>query len=497
MLRRILVSAAILCSLSAPAFAQPAPVPALPDTERRTNYSISSSTCACAVNFALYGDGTDYANWLEVWLNGLNISATDPTFGWTITSPSGPLGNLARPITDAVLTFNNPQTGAVQIVGARRPRQTSQFSENRGVTARDLNVRLTDITAIERELWDRSNDLTGRGLFFAPGITTGPMPQPSACQGNLLGFDATGHNPQCYSAATGTGTVTSTTPTVAGDIATYNNAIGTSLTDTGVSLTSNPQNRVLASPAASTGASSMRALVGADLPNPSASTLGGVQSATAPAHQFMTGITTGGVPAFGQPAVTDAQPTAANTVNGNFTGGSASPAANAMPSCPASGNNRLVYVSGTGFVCGTYAPAASTSQPANPTAPNSNNFFHMMGLAGSITPNTTGSVLIAISGNIVTTSATAGIGITYSINYGTGTAPTNNATATGTVASNTPVYTNPTTVTAANVAVPFAIEAVVTGLTPGTAYWIDLAAKAVTTTSATTFNNLTINAIEN
>src|SRR6516165_4574331 len=125
MLRKFIFGLALLASSSAFAQAPPA-VPALPDTERRTSYSITGTTCTCAVGFALYGDGTDYGNWLEVWLNGvLQASST-----YTITSPTGPLSSIARPITDAVLTFNTSTTGTVQIVGARRPRRTTQFNEN-------------------------------------------------------------------------------------------------------------------------------------------------------------------------------------------------------------------------------------------------------------------------------------------------------------------------------------------------------------------------------
>jgi hypothetical protein len=54
------------------AFAQvPAPVPALPDAERRTSYSITASQCGCAIGFALFGDSTDYQNWVEVFVNGV------------------------------------------------------------------------------------------------------------------------------------------------------------------------------------------------------------------------------------------------------------------------------------------------------------------------------------------------------------------------------------------------------------------------------------------
>src|ERR1700736_5818994 len=60
---------AVFFSIAA-AFAQaPGPVPALPDAERRTSYSISASTCSCSVGFSLYGDSNDVANWLTVWVN--------------------------------------------------------------------------------------------------------------------------------------------------------------------------------------------------------------------------------------------------------------------------------------------------------------------------------------------------------------------------------------------------------------------------------------------
>jgi hypothetical protein len=131
-----------LLSTFGAALAQPAPIPALPDAERRISFSITNSTCACSLgaNLALYGDGNDFANWVEVFINGIRVNFNDPTFGWTITSQSGtPLANLPRPITDGVLTFTNPQTGTVQIVGARRPRRVAQFAENMGVPARNLN----------------------------------------------------------------------------------------------------------------------------------------------------------------------------------------------------------------------------------------------------------------------------------------------------------------------------------------------------------------------
>ncbi|SHH17157.1 hypothetical protein [Bradyrhizobium erythrophlei] len=214
----------LLSSIGA-ALAQPAPVPALPDTERRTAYTISANTCACSVGFALFGDSNDFWNWVEVYLNGTRVNYNDATYGWTITSPSGSLGSLALPITNAVLTFTNAQTGTVQIVGARRPRRVSQFQEGAGVTARNVNQTVTDITATLREMWDKTNDVTGRALLSQPGNTVGNLPLPSFCKGMLLGFDGTtGLNPICVTPPTGTGNIT--LPVVNGNLACFNGTNG-------------------------------------------------------------------------------------------------------------------------------------------------------------------------------------------------------------------------------------------------------------------------------
>jgi hypothetical protein len=155
-MRRLLLAASLIFALS-PALGQaPPPVPALPDTIRQTSYSILTSTCACAVGFQIYGDQTDIQNWLVVKLNGTTVTYNDPTYGWGISSPSGALGNIARPITDAVLTFNLPQTGTVTIIGAQRPRRLSTFSENQGVSARQLNQVINTLFAELRELWDKT-----------------------------------------------------------------------------------------------------------------------------------------------------------------------------------------------------------------------------------------------------------------------------------------------------------------------------------------------------
>jgi hypothetical protein len=195
-----LTAVGLLSSVAA-SFAQPAPVPALPDAERRTSYSISASTCNCAVGMQLYGDSTDVANWIQVVVNGVQVLQPG---NWTITSPSGPISTLPRPITDAVLTFTTAKTGTVQIVGARRPRRTSQLSESRGVAARDFNQIVSDIIATQRENWDKTNDVTGRAVLAPPGETLALLPIKANRVNQGACFDNNGYLTSCVAVANST-----------------------------------------------------------------------------------------------------------------------------------------------------------------------------------------------------------------------------------------------------------------------------------------------------
>ena len=135
----------------------------------------------------------------------------------------------------------------------------------------------------------------------------------------------------------------------------------------------------------------------------------------------------------------------------------------------------------------SYLPkSTSQSTPSNPTGTSSTAAQVMMGLAGSITPKATGKLTIIISGNI--TNSTAADGGKCQIRYGTGTAPTNGATATGTIAGGTPSLT----ATVGNSdTIPFSCQAIVTGLTVGTTYWVDLGL-AANTGGTTSVANISI-----
>lgn len=75
-------AAALLAAFVPVARAQtPPPVPALPDTERRSSFNLTASQCNCSVGFQLYGDNTDYQNWVQVYLNGVQVAYNDATYG--------------------------------------------------------------------------------------------------------------------------------------------------------------------------------------------------------------------------------------------------------------------------------------------------------------------------------------------------------------------------------------------------------------------------------
>lgn len=114
--------------------------------------------------------------------------------------------------------------------------------------------------------------------------------------------------------------------------------------------------------------------------------------------------------------------------------------------------------------------------PANPTATASATPV-MMGLGATchITPSFSGRVDMSIEALI--NSSIVGGSWTVHLRYGTGTAPINGAAQTGNQA--TAVFSGGNAASSGVFQYPFTLRAVITGLVPGTAYWIDLAAAEI------------------
>ena len=151
-----------------------------------------------------------------------------------------------------------------------------------------------------------------------------------------------------------------------------------------------------------------------------------------------------------------------------------------------------------GVLAGTYpnpslakaAPVQLT--PTNPGATASTTLV-MMGLGAScaITPASSGKVLVIMTGEVFTN--TALVVVTFGGRYGTGTAPVNGAAGTGTTFAAAGNMTVQSTTLSAGI--PFCLQQLLT-LTPGTAYWFDIAVSTANAADTADFYALSFSAVE-
>jgi hypothetical protein len=134
----------------------------------------------------------------------------------------------------------------------------------------------------------------------------------------------------------------------------------------------------------------------------------------------------------------------------------------------------------------TLATVNSATAGASPSTSSTTGV--MAGLAGSITPVRSGAIYLTVSGTGSNSTAAARFEIVP--RYGTGTAPAPGAALTGTAVGATQSGTSST----AGAFSPFSSSAIVSGLTLGTPYWLDLQIRAPSGTAS--FSNMVVIAFE-
>jgi hypothetical protein len=174
-----------------------------------------------------------------------------------------------------------------------------------------------------------------------------------------------------------------------------------------------------------------------------------------------------------------------NLASGLYINGVAATGAGTVTSIVAGTGLTGGTITGSGTVALSLANATLQAQPTNPTGTTSATGV-MMGLGGTckITPVYSGRVKIEFYSSAYSGASTGHVDVT--LKYGTGTAPANGAVITGTTVGTTILGTT------ANVGypVPISTGGIITGLTPGTAYWFDvvLAGNSTTTNTVTSIS---------
>lgn len=139
------------------------PIPSIADAPRIIEYAPNNSAGPFPVPFPLFdGTGAD----LAVTLDGVLVT------NWTFTGEMVPdfYGSAACWV-NGMVTFDAPVTGALVIAGRRRPRRVDQFAEGRGVPARDHNLELNRLTAAQREIFDRVEEVAAVTADIVPEVT--------------------------------------------------------------------------------------------------------------------------------------------------------------------------------------------------------------------------------------------------------------------------------------------------------------------------------------
>lgn len=192
------------------------------------------------------------------------------------------------------------------------PKTISTTTASDGTWTLSLAQQISGIVTLKLAINNTSPTTDYNFSIITPATTTATFQSVWADANNLTPVS---NLPLSFASISGT-LAGSQLPTFTGDVTNVNAvmtvaAVGGSTaaavnTATGVVNTAQSGNKVLASPSnGSSAAPAFRALVGADLPNPSSSSLGGIQSLVAVSGQWINTISTSGVPTATTPTFND------------------------------------------------------------------------------------------------------------------------------------------------------------------------------------------------